>query len=59
MQDTAYLWNQLMTGLGFATYVAQGGDLGSYLSWQLARDYSECVGESPSGFHSFATDVAS
>lgn len=46
MKDAAYLWNQLMTGLGFKQYYAQGGDIGSFLTWQLARDYEECLGES-------------
>jgi microsomal epoxide hydrolase len=46
MKDTAYLWNQLMTGLGFKQYAAQGGDIGSFLSWQLARDHEACIGAS-------------
>ncbi|CAD6573514.1 MAG: hypothetical protein TREMPRED_000846 [Tremellales sp. Tagirdzhanova-0007] len=38
----AYLFNQLMTGLGFESYAAQGGDIGSTVSCDLALTYPSC-----------------
>lgn len=31
-----------MTALGYNTYVAQGGDIGSFISCQLGQTYPEC-----------------
>ena len=42
----AYLFNQLMTGLGFESYAAQGGDIGSTVSCDLALTYPSCKGMS-------------
>jgi microsomal epoxide hydrolase len=38
--------NNLMIALGFGEsgYVAQGGDLGSFVSRQLAIEFDECKG---------------
>ena len=36
--------NALMVGLGFSAYIAEGGDLGSFLSRRLAMSYEACVG---------------
>jgi microsomal epoxide hydrolase len=46
--DIAHLFNGLMVGLGFNAYIAQGGDLGSYISRKLAEKYDECKGVSSS-----------
>ena len=47
--QVAYLFDSLMNGLGFDKYVAQGGDIGSYITWRLAKEHDSCVGElSPS-----------
>ncbi|KAL7267882.1 hypothetical protein RUND412_009516 [Rhizina undulata] len=44
--DAAYLVDQLMTGLGFGEenggYIAQGGDIGSFISRLLAANYPAC-----------------
>jgi pimeloyl-ACP methyl ester carboxylesterase len=41
---TARLWNRLMTDvLGYAKYGAQGGDLGSRITTQLARQYPDSL----------------
>lgn len=42
--DTARVMNSLMVGLGFGKsgYVAQGGDVGSYVSRMLAAKYESC-----------------
>ena len=40
--DTAFVLNELMTGLGFTAYVAQGGDIGSTMSRLLAVNHKEC-----------------
>ncbi|GKU09059.1 unnamed protein product [Fusarium langsethiae] len=43
IEDSTRLINTLMVQLGFGSgYVAQGGDLGSVVSRQLATDYEEC-----------------
>lgn len=45
--DMAPVMNKLMISLGFGSgYVAQGGDLGSFVARQLAVEYDECKGES-------------
>jgi microsomal epoxide hydrolase len=45
IEDSTRLINTLMVQLGFGSgYVAQGGDLGSVVSRQLATDYEECKG---------------
>ena len=36
--------NSLMVGLGFSAYIAEGGDLGSFLSRRLAMTYEACIG---------------
>ncbi len=41
----AYLFNELMTGLGFKEYAAQGGDIGSRVSYDLGQNYPACRGE--------------
>lgn len=43
--DNAALFDQLMRGLGFEQYVAQGGDVGSLVSTYLGADYPACKGE--------------
>jgi pimeloyl-ACP methyl ester carboxylesterase len=35
-------FNSLMSALGYKTYVAQGGDIGSFISCQLGQSYPEC-----------------
>lgn len=43
MKDVGYLFNGLMEGLGFGGgYVAQGGDIGSYVSNELGANYPAC-----------------
>ena len=44
--DNAALFDQLMRGLGFESYVAQGGDVGSLVSRALGADYPACKGTS-------------
>ena len=44
--DIANLWDQLMRGLGFDKYIAQGGDLGSHTSRILGQNYDACTGTS-------------
>lgn len=39
----AHAWDQLMTGLGYATYVAQGGDWGAFVTTSLAQQFPERV----------------
>ena len=46
VQDISYLVNGLMRGLGFGKYIAQGGDIGSMVSVDLAVRHKECTGES-------------
>jgi pimeloyl-ACP methyl ester carboxylesterase len=44
--DVAALWDQLMCGLGFGGgYVAQGGDIGSYVTRLLGQEFEACKGE--------------
>lgn len=40
---THELWHQLMTGLGFETYFAHGGDLGNGITSRLAAAHPESV----------------
>jgi microsomal epoxide hydrolase len=42
--DTATMWDSLMTGLGFESYVAQGGDVGSHVSRLLGERFDRCKG---------------
>lgn len=41
-QDTARVLNQLMVDLGLSGYVAQGGDVGSFISRMQAVAYDDC-----------------
>lgn len=50
-QDAAYLVNELMVGLGLDGYVAQGGDIGSFIAEALAAGYRSCRGKSPLMIH--------
>jgi pimeloyl-ACP methyl ester carboxylesterase len=40
---THELWHRLMTGLGYARYVAHGGDLGAGITSRLAAEHPEAV----------------
>lgn len=41
--EVAWIINSLMVGLGFGDgYVAQGGDIGSYIARILGSKFSEC-----------------
>ncbi len=40
----AEVQHRLMVGLGLGGYVAQGGDLGSYVSRVLGSRKEECIG---------------
>ena len=40
--DTARLINKLMVQLGFNSYIAQGGDIGSFTAQSLANNHREC-----------------
>jgi microsomal epoxide hydrolase len=42
-EDVACLLDQLMRGLGFDKYVAQGGDYGAFVSHRLAEAHDACV----------------
>ena len=44
MPDTARVLNQLMLNLGFDKYLAQGGDVGSFLARILNVYYDACLG---------------
>jgi len=44
MQDSARIMNQLMVALGFEKYLAQGGDIGSFVAQCLSQEYDACVG---------------
>lgn len=47
MDDTARVFDSLMTGLGYETYAAQGGDWGSIAARCLGSTYSNhCKGAS-------------
>jgi microsomal epoxide hydrolase len=40
--DNARLVNKLMVNLGFGSYIAQGGDIGSFTAQSLANNHKEC-----------------
>jgi microsomal epoxide hydrolase len=41
--DVAWIINSLMVGLGFGNgYIAQGGDIGSYVARILGSKFDEC-----------------
>lgn len=40
--DIPVIMNKLMKGLGFNAYIAQGGDIGSFVTRQLAERFDEC-----------------
>lgn len=41
-EDIADIMNSLMVGLGFDTYVAQGGDVGSYVARMMGVRHDNC-----------------
>lgn len=43
VQDSARLLDTLMGELGFAKYIAQGGDIGSFLAMEMAVSHERCV----------------
>jgi microsomal epoxide hydrolase len=43
--DNAVLIDSLMRGLGLEGYIAQGGDIGSYVSRFLGERYDSCKGK--------------
>lgn len=43
VKDTARVIDKLMNNLGFTKYIAQGGDVGSFVGTTLALDYDSCV----------------
>lgn len=44
MEDSARLIDRLMTNLGFEKYIAQGGDVGSFVAGLLSKNYDRCIG---------------
>ncbi|KAF2121666.1 Alpha/Beta hydrolase protein [Lophiotrema nucula] len=42
ISDTARIMHSTLLSLGFSAYVVQGGDIGSYVSRQIAATYPEC-----------------
>jgi len=44
VEQIARAWDQLMSGLGYRRYVAQGGDWGSVVTHCLALTAAECIG---------------
>ncbi|KAL6705990.1 hypothetical protein ACN47E_006269 [Coniothyrium glycines] len=44
LQDSTRVLNQLMLNLGFDKYLAQGGDVGSFVAHILSETYDACVG---------------
>jgi microsomal epoxide hydrolase len=44
LEDSSRVLNSLMKELGFDKYIAQGGDVGSYLARIMAQKYETCVG---------------
>ena len=44
LENAAEALNNLLVGLGFTSYVVQGGDLGSYISRYLATTNEHCQG---------------
>lgn len=45
-EDIAELFHQLMVGLGFTRYAAQGGDIGAKVARILGATQGACRGES-------------
>ncbi|KAF2189179.1 epoxide hydrolase-like protein [Zopfia rhizophila CBS 207.26] len=43
MDDTARVIDKVMKNLGFNKYIAQGGDVGSFVGRLLATDYDSCA----------------
>lgn len=43
--DQALLQDQLMRGLGFEGYVAQGGDIGGFVTFKMGNVGKGCKGE--------------
>ena len=43
--DLTMIFGNLMKGLGFTSYIAQGGDVGSGIVDGLATYFDECKGE--------------
>lgn len=43
IKDTARVMHKLLLSLGFDKYVVQGGDIGSYVSRNMAATYAECA----------------
>jgi microsomal epoxide hydrolase len=44
MEDTARVMNQMMLNLGFNKYLAQGGDVGSFVAQIMLNKCDACVG---------------
>lgn len=44
LEDSSRVLNQLMLNLGFERYLAQGGDVGSFLARLSAQSHEACVG---------------
>jgi pimeloyl-ACP methyl ester carboxylesterase len=44
MKSTCHTLNQLMLNLGFNKYIAQGGDVGSFLAQIMTSLFDSCVG---------------
>lgn len=44
LQDSARVLDSLMKELGFSKYLAQGGDIGSFVGIAMALTYDSCVG---------------
>lgn len=44
MHDTSRVIDKLMKNLGFDKYIAQGGDVGSFIAHDLVVNYDSCVG---------------
>jgi microsomal epoxide hydrolase len=44
MQESCRILDQLMKNLGFEKYIAQGGDVGSFLAMIMALTHDSCVG---------------
>ena len=42
-EDVGQLWDQLMRGLGYPRYVAQGGDYGAFVTHELASAQEGCI----------------
>jgi microsomal epoxide hydrolase len=44
IKDSARVLDQLMKNLGFNKYIAQGGDIGSFLAREMAVSFDSCAG---------------